>query len=216
MHRIPFGKMNLISKKVIFIQHGILCSSADWIVSGPDKGLAYILADNGYDVWLGNARGNTHSKDHIVLKPNQQVFWNFSWHEIGTYDLPTMIDYVLITTGETALHYIGHSQGTTSFFVMLAMHPDYNKKIRSMHALAPVAFMPNVKNSFIKVIVPLTDQVQWALNLLGVHEFFPTNILLKQSSYILCRDRSMFQEICANVLFLIAGYDSKELNRVCS
>lgn len=38
-------------KKVVFIQHGLLCSSADWVVLGKDKAIPYLLADAGYDVW---------------------------------------------------------------------------------------------------------------------------------------------------------------------
>jgi lysosomal acid lipase/cholesteryl ester hydrolase len=40
-------------KTVVFVQHGLLCSSADWVVLGKGKALAYLLADEGYDVWLG-------------------------------------------------------------------------------------------------------------------------------------------------------------------
>jgi len=46
-----------------------------------------------------------------------------------------MIDYVLAATGESSLHYIGHSQGTTSFFVMGSLRTEMNAKIRTMHAL---------------------------------------------------------------------------------
>jgi hypothetical protein len=46
----------------------------------------YVLADLGYDVWLGNYRGNTYSRKHInpdkfptdAISPSDQSFWEFS------------------------------------------------------------------------------------------------------------------------------------------
>lgn len=135
--------------------HGILCSSADWVIMGPDKGLAFILADQGYDVWMGNARGNTWSKKHRSLSPAQDKFWDFSWHEIGVYDLPAMIDYIVNKTSVEKISYVGHSQGTTSFFVMVSEKPEYNEKIKVMVALAPVAFMENVPSQFVLYLANL-------------------------------------------------------------
>ena len=34
------------------------------------------LADAGFDVWLGNVRGNTYGLGHEKLKPNQSKFWD--------------------------------------------------------------------------------------------------------------------------------------------
>ena len=43
MHRIPHGKdgSNITAepRPVVFIQHGLLCSSADWVLSDPPKAL---------------------------------------------------------------------------------------------------------------------------------------------------------------------------------
>lgn len=136
--------------------HGLLDGSSAWVLMGPRTGLAYLLADMGYDVWMGNSRGNRYSRKHISLNPDsrrrseRRAFWDFSWHQTGVIDLPAMIDYVLAETGSAKLHYIGHSQGTTTYFVMVAELPEYNEKILVMQALAPVAFMSNLRSPVVR------------------------------------------------------------------
>lgn len=72
-------------------------------------------------------------------------FWDYSFHEMGIYDLPATIDYVLAhSPGYKQLHYIGHSQGTTMSYVLGSERPDYMKKIKLMQSLAPSAFFINI------------------------------------------------------------------------
>ena len=82
-----------------------------------------------------------------------------SWHEMGTKDLPAVIDYILQTTGVDQIFYAGHSQGTTSFYVLCSERPEYNSKIRAMFSLAPVAFMSNVKSPLLRMIATMSDQL---------------------------------------------------------
>lgn len=89
---------------------------------------------------MGNARGTVFSREHVYLRTTSPEFWNFSWHEIGKYDMPAMIDKILKETNQTSLHVVGHSQGTTTFFVMLSLLPEYNKKIISGHLMGPAIF----------------------------------------------------------------------------
>lgn len=64
-----------------------------------------------------------------------------SFHEMGYYDVPAMVDLILAESGANQLFYVGHSMGTTMFYVMCSTRPEYNRKVRAMFSLAPVAFM---------------------------------------------------------------------------
>lgn len=58
--------------------------------------MAYYFADLGFDVWMGNQRGNRHSKNHRYKEPSvDEDFWNFSFYELGKYDQPALIGYIL-------------------------------------------------------------------------------------------------------------------------
>lgn len=84
MHRIPYGRSETgvteAKKPAVLMMHGLLCSSMDWVNMGPQSSLALNLADTGYDVWLGNNRGNTWSRKHVSLDPNKDKdFWNYRY-----------------------------------------------------------------------------------------------------------------------------------------
>lgn len=102
-------------------------------------------------MWLANARGTQPSRTHVRLSATgfkQKKYWQFSWHEIGYFDLPAMIDHVLSKTNQQKLNYIGFSQGTTAFLVCASMRPHYNDKILEAHLMAPVASLENQHNNF--------------------------------------------------------------------
>jgi lysosomal acid lipase/cholesteryl ester hydrolase len=79
--------------------------------------LGFVLADSGYDVWMGNVRGNTYSRNHTSLSVKSSKFWDFSFDEMATIDLPAMVDFVTEQTGKSSIFYIGHSQGTEIGFI---------------------------------------------------------------------------------------------------
>lgn len=49
--------------------------------------LPFLLANNGYDVWVNNTRGNRYSRNHVFLDPdNDKVFWDYSFEDMAKYD----------------------------------------------------------------------------------------------------------------------------------
>ncbi|XP_046394636.1 lipase 3-like [Ischnura elegans] len=213
MHRIPHGKdlSPAGNRSVVYLQHGLSCSSSDWVIMGPGKGLAYILADEGYDVWMGNIRGNLYSRAHAWLSPEESTFWQFTWDQMGRYDLPAQIDHILNQTGHEQLFYVGHSMGTTMFYVMGAMRPEYNSKIIAQFSLAPVGFMGRLQTP-ISYLAKFVNQLEWIADKLGINEFLPNSDLLDSIGATLCKDEAITQSLCSNILFLLCGYDSKQLN----
>ncbi|XP_055683007.1 lipase 3-like [Lutzomyia longipalpis] len=221
MHRIPYGKAPGAgpgpNKPAILLHHGLLLSSASFVVLGPEKSLAYLLADRGYDVWMGNARGNTWSRKHIKWDPDNPLtrgqFWNFSWHEIGFYDLPALIDYIFLKTGQTKLHYVGHSQGATAVLVLLSLKPQYNDVMKSVHLLSAVSFMSHTQSPLLIALSPTANVVDLATTVVGNFEFAPSDLFWQLGGKLACMDASPIQELCAQTIFLIAGYDSEQFNR---
>ena len=184
MHRIPHGKLTLLKepafspdenedKPVVFIQHGLLADSSCWVSNGPENSLPFILADAGFDVWLGNVRGNSYSRTHTKLDASlQKEFWNFTWQDMAEFDLPAMVDYALTLTGQRQLHYIGHSQGTLIAFTKLSEDSEFQTKIKAFFALAPVATLSDITSS-LRSLTPLGKLLQTGINVFGGAEILP-------------------------------------------
>lgn len=92
----------------------------------------------------------------IIVTVNFDGFTH-SWHEMGTIDLPNTIDYILEKTGEPDLSYVGHSMGTAIFFVLCSERPEYREKIRSMAAMAPIAYLSHVKSPIMTFLASVAD-----------------------------------------------------------
>jgi lysosomal acid lipase/cholesteryl ester hydrolase len=69
------------AKPSVLLQHGILDSGNAWVMNYDTVSPAFVTARGGYDVWLGNSRGNTYSDKHVSLDKdkNEAKYWAFDW-----------------------------------------------------------------------------------------------------------------------------------------
>ncbi|XP_060539044.1 lysosomal acid lipase/cholesteryl ester hydrolase-like isoform X2 [Pantherophis guttatus] len=157
INRIPHGRYNGANKAarpVVYLVHSILGDGSHWVSNQPHNSFGFILADNGYDVWLGNSRGNIWSSNHKTLKPWQNEFWNFSFHEMGYYDIPAVINFILNKTKQQQLYYVGHSEGTAAGFISFSTWPELAERIKVFFGMGPVTTLTYATCPLIKMWTP--------------------------------------------------------------
>lgn len=79
VHRIPNERIANFSerKPPVLIQHGLGSCSVDWVIRA-NLSIGLLLADSGWDVWIGNNRGTTDSRKHVNLNPDKdKKFWDY-------------------------------------------------------------------------------------------------------------------------------------------
>lgn len=214
VHRIPHGrgehKKANASRPVAFLQHGLLCSSADWVVNLKNESLGFLLADAGFDVWLGNSRGNTYSKAHVSLKVDSDEFWKFSWDQMASFDLPAVMEYIKLKTKQEQLYYVGHSQGTMIAFAEFSSNQQLAKSVRKFFALGPVSYLGNMESP-LKYLAGLVPELKLVFKILGVRDFMPQSWLIKWFASHVCT-LSFGEKVCANIIFGLCGYDKPQMN----
>ncbi|KAH7484215.1 Lysosomal acid lipase/cholesteryl ester hydrolase [Phytophthora ramorum] len=214
MHRLPktyaesqSGEDAAEDKPAILVLHGLLDSSFSWVCNFRNQSLAFVLADAGYDVWLGNNRGNTYSTGHVKYTTDDDAFWDFSWEDMGKFDVPAMINYVLETSGQKTAALVGHSEGTTQSFVAFAEDQTLAQSVSYFAALAPVGWLGNTKAAALKLLANVyLDKI---FKVLGQVEFLSQNAVLQE--VIGASACTLNPELCETALALVSG-DSENWN----
>ncbi|XP_050299836.1 lipase 3-like [Anthonomus grandis grandis] len=216
MHRIPYGRNEVpdpsVTKPAIFFAHPLTGTSMNWAFRAPNVSLALQLADQGYDIWLGNTRGNKNCR-HKTLAPSDKEYWNFSFHEKGFYDTAAMIDYILANTKLEKLSYVGHSQGTAQFFTLTSTRPEYNEKLNLATLFSPIAFMSHVsKGPIAGLAAKYQKEVEAIIDIVKIYGILPAQ-LDEGLVYNLCASSGILQEICFTITQLFCGFDDEQLDK---
>ncbi|KAK6956391.1 hypothetical protein Daesc_001668 [Daldinia eschscholtzii] len=153
-----------VKKRIVYLHHGLLMNSEVWVcLTDAQRSLPFVLVERGFDVWLGNNRGNKYSKKSINYPPTTTEFWNFSIDEFAFHDIPDTINYILETTKQKSLSYIGFSQGTAQAFASLAVHPKLNEQVNVFIALAPAMSPAGLNNGIVDALIKASPQVLFLL-----------------------------------------------------
>ncbi|XP_050205020.1 triacylglycerol lipase 2-like [Mercurialis annua] len=173
MQRLPADSSGSPAyKPPVLLQHGIMSDGSTWLFNDPDEALGFILADNGYDVWISNTRGTRHSQGHTSLCPKDPAYWNWSWDELAAHDLPAMFNYIHNQTAQK-IYFVGHSLGTLT--MMAALSQD---KLLNMTGgagfLSPIAYLSHTTSSCCRAASDLflSEEFYW----LGLHELIPGGV----------------------------------------
>ncbi|XP_064619780.1 gastric triacylglycerol lipase-like [Lineus longissimus] len=211
MQRIPHGRQKTDGPKpAVLVVHGLLGLATDFVSNAPNQSLGFILADNGYDVWLGNCRGNTYSRRHVKLKPDQEVFWDFSFDEMALQDLPAFVNKVISVTNESKISYVGYSEGTMMGFAGFSQNQTLANQVKAFYAMGPVTTINHI-TSPLKILAPFANELGFLFELFGRGEFLPRNALMDWIAKYAC-DGSLPEVLCTNFLFMICGTDFANLN----
>ncbi|KAH8401056.1 hypothetical protein KR009_002766, partial [Drosophila setifemur] len=215
VHRIPAPRNPECPRHLrpFLLMHGLLGSAGDFVTAGRGRSLALELHARCFDVWMANARGTTHSRGHRSLPTTDARFWQFSWHEIGVYDLPAIVDYVLARTGQQQLHYVGHSQGTTVLLVLLSQRPEYNARFVNAALMAPVAFLKHLSSPPLRLLAKDSSGVTLLLNKLGLNELLPATALTQVGGQFFCSASLPTYALCTFFTSLYVGFSDYPLDR---
>ena len=123
-HFVP--KFQVDPNKVVYFQPGFMCVAWVYLQNGKNS-LPFLLMEQGYDVWIGHNRGTVHSLGHLSKdsQASNSDYWDFNIDDYALKDLPANLETVKERTGAKKLIYIGHSQGTTLFFMLYMHNPSY-------------------------------------------------------------------------------------------
>lgn len=101
---------------------------------------------------------------------------------MGIYDVPASLNYVANVTNKSGdIIYIGHSMGTTMFFIYSSIFPKQAQMVKIMVAFAPVAYMTHLRSP-IRYIAPFSNDLEVSIiniRMYFIHTYIQINLIFK-------------------------------------
>ncbi|KAJ0010063.1 hypothetical protein Pint_33842 [Pistacia integerrima] len=159
----------------VLLLHGLFMGGDAWFLDSPEESLGFVLADHGFDVWVGNVRGTRWSHGHISLSENNKDFWDWSWQELALYDAAEMIHTINMITS-SKIFIVGHSQGTIITLAALTQL-DIVKMVEAAALLSPITYLEHISAPLVlRMVAVHLDQMIFAM---GLHQVnFRSNVLI--------------------------------------
>ncbi|XP_015124105.1 lipase member K [Diachasma alloeum] len=198
-----------LKSRAFYLQPGLGATADIFILFGPGRSLAYSLSDAGYDVWIGNVRGTHYSRRHKKHSTDDSEFWDFSMDEYALRDLPAMLDYIIATTGQPQLSYIGHSLGSTLILMLLADKPEYNHKLTVVIHFAPVSYWKTW--NLIRLLLAIVASFLQVLPPSGAVEFPIPNIVQPAIIHYFCLN-VVTVKLCRIPFRILLGHDPEQFD----
>ncbi|CAG9093140.1 unnamed protein product [Plutella xylostella] len=200
-------------KPPVLLHHGLFVNSISYTDAGPKVGLAYLLADACFDVWCSNSRGTEFSRNHTKLDPDKDPeFWQFSFHEIGLYDLSAFIYYIIKETGSPKVNYVSHSQAVPQYMALASLKPEVMDKVGLLVAMAPAVFVEHSRSPVLTTLAKHFEQFVLNLfNTLRIQEILYTKSPVNEVLQFMCR-KKFAQRACIELLETF--FDGRHRNSV--
>lgn len=193
--------------KSVILQHGLLDGAFTFLILAEDS-LPKKLCEEGYTVYLPYIRGTQFSRSHLDYDSSlTSKYWDFSFDHMAQYDVPANIKYVKNRDGVEKVYYIGHSQGTLTFFLAYMNNPEFmEQNVAKFVALGTV---PNVNNAP-HFLIKLFEKSK-ILNLIPVKNFLTLPKEVGQVFVPFCTSKA---KVLCNKILSLAFSGTHETGRI--